>query len=123
MTQITAQIAIDKTGNSDYSDLMFTRNYWTKLNNNSNWRFLFNTINNLMSYRSYFSITHAYNNIGLYSLSLTLLSSNVSFYQIINITDSKLKKMIEKVNTLKVLIKWKAKNINRYNLKKYFKLI
>ena len=90
LTQNSGQIAIDTTRNSSYSDLVWnSTTQWTKLAEFSNWRFFLTTINNFTSYQNTLNIIHSYANIGLYKLSLTFLSSNISYQQIVNITDCK----------------------------------
>jgi len=86
--QGTGQIAIDTTGNASYSDLVWnTTTQWTKLAEFYNWRFYFTPIYNFTSYQNVLNVLHSYQNIGLYTLSLTFLSSNTTFQQIVNITD------------------------------------
>jgi len=89
LTQLTTLIAIDTKGNSSCSDLILTQNIWSKLNKNSNWRLYFTTITNFFSYQSNFGLTHYYSKIGLYYLSITFLSSNITFNKQINVTDCK----------------------------------
>ena len=90
LTQNTGRIAIDTTGNASYSDLVWNlTTQWTKLAEFSNWRFYLTTINNFTSYQNTLNIIHSYANIGLYTLSLTFLSSNISYQQTVNITDCK----------------------------------
>jgi hypothetical protein len=90
LTQNSGRIAIDTTRNSSYSDLVWnSTTQWTKLAEFSNWRFFLTTINNFTSYQNTLNIIHSYANIGLYKLSLTFLSSNISYQQIVNITDCK----------------------------------
>jgi hypothetical protein len=86
--QGTGQIAIDTTGNASYSDLVWnTTTQWTKLAEFYNWIFYFTPIYNFTSYQNVLNVLHSYQNIGLYTLSLTFLSSNTTFQQIVNITD------------------------------------
>jgi hypothetical protein len=88
LTQGTGKIAVDISGNATYSDLVWnTTTQWTKLAEFSNWRFYLTTINNFTSYTNTLNVLHSYANIGLYTLSLTFLSSNKTFQQIVNITD------------------------------------
>ncbi len=89
LNQLTALIAIDTTENSKFSDLMWIKNYWSKLNNNTNWRFYLTALNNFSSYQTYFSLTHTYKSIGIYNVTLTFSSSNETFMQSVNITDCK----------------------------------
>ena len=90
LTQNTGRIAIDTSGNASYSDLVWnSTTQWTKLAEFSNWRFYLTTINNFTSYQNTLNIIHSYANIGLYTLSLTFLSSNISYQQTVNITDCK----------------------------------
>ena len=91
LIQVTGQVSIDISGNASVSDLVWnTTTQWTQLAEFSNWRFYLTTINNFTSYVNSFSIQHKYANIGLYSLSLTFLSSNLTFQQLVNITDCKI---------------------------------
>ncbi len=47
LNQLTGRVAIDTTGNSSYSDLVWnSTTQWTKLAEFSNWRFFLTTINN-----------------------------------------------------------------------------
>lgn len=88
LTQTAGQVAIDITGNATYSDLVWnTTQQWTKLAEFSNWRFYLTPIYNFTSYQNTLNVLHTYANIGLYTLSLTFLSSNKTFQQIVNITD------------------------------------
>jgi hypothetical protein len=88
LTQNSGRIAIDTTGNSSYSDLVWnSTTQWTKLAEFSNWRFFLTTINNFTSYQNTLNIIHSYANIGLYNLTIIFPSSNLSFQQIVNITD------------------------------------
>ncbi len=92
LTQGTGKIAVDISGNATYSDLVWnTTTQWTKLAEFNNWRFYLTTINNFTSYTNTLNVLHSYANIGLYTLSLTFLSSNKTFQQIINVTDCNLK--------------------------------
>ena len=88
LIQNTGRVAIDNTVNATYSDLTWNNiTFWTKLNYNSNWRFYLTTINCLTSYQNSFSLSHVYSSIGSYNLSITFLSSNQTFLEIVNITD------------------------------------
>jgi len=90
LTQLTGKVAVDISGNATYSDLVWnTTTQWTKLAEFFNWRFYLTTINNFTSYQNTLNVLHSYSNIGLYTLSLTFLSSNKIFQQIVNITDCK----------------------------------
>jgi hypothetical protein len=90
LTQNTAKIAIDTTGNASYSDLVWnTTTQWTKLAEFSNMRFYLTPLTNFSSYQTLFNIMHTYKNIGLYNLAITFASSNETFNQIVNITDCK----------------------------------
>lgn len=90
LIQGTGRVAIDKAGNSTYSDLQWNPNTkWTKLTELSNWRFILAPINSFTSYQTYFNITHKYLSIGIYNLTLNFLSSNQVFGQIVNVTDCK----------------------------------
>ena len=88
LTQSTGKVAIDITGNATYSDLVWnTTQQWTKLAEFSNLRFYLTPLYNFTSYQNTLNVLHTYANIGLYTLSLTFLSSNKTFQQIVNITD------------------------------------
>ena len=90
LTQLTGKVAVDITGTANVSDLVWnTTTQWTKLAEFFNWRFYLTTINNFTSYQNTLNVLHSYSNIGLYTLSLTFLSSNKIFQQIVNITDCK----------------------------------
>jgi hypothetical protein len=90
LTQGTGLVAIDVTGNATYSDLVWnTTQQWTKLAEFSNLRFYLTPLYNFTSYQNTLNVLHSYANIGLYTLSLTFLSSNKTFQQIVNITDCK----------------------------------
>ena len=84
-----SKLAIDTSTNNTFSDMAWQGTIWANLNPVSNYRFYFKIFNNFTSYVNSFSIQHKYANIGLYSLSLTFLSSNLTFQQIVNITDCK----------------------------------
>ena len=91
LLQSTGRIALDKTSNPKYSDLVWnTQTQWTKLNDQKNWRFYLTTINTFSSYFTTFSINNVYANTGVYTITLTFLSSNQTYYQMVNITDCKL---------------------------------
>ena len=81
------KLAIDTSSNTTYSDMAWQGIIWAELNPISNWRFFFTTMNNFSSYINIFSLKHQYATIGLYNLSLTFLSSNLVYEQIVNITD------------------------------------
>ena len=81
------KLAIDTSSNNTFSDMAWQGTIWANLNPVSNYRFYFKTLNNFSSYVNSFSIQHQYASIGLYTLSLTFLSSNLVFKQLVNITD------------------------------------
>ena len=89
VNQTIGKIAIDTTGNSQYSDLQYssTSSLWTKLNTSSNYRLYLDTIDNFNSYQSTINITYTYANAGIYTITLTFPSSNQIFQQTVNITD------------------------------------
>jgi len=88
LTQGTGKIAIDTTGNASFSDMVWnTTTQWTKLAEFSKWRFYLRANYNFTSYQKLINVLHSYQSIGLYTLSLTFLSSNTVFQQIVNITD------------------------------------
>ena len=82
-------VAIDSSGDALYSD-MVVGNSLLSLSLDSNWRFYLNALTNFSSYQTIFSISHAYNSIGIYNIILTFSSSNVVFQQTVNITDCNL---------------------------------
>jgi len=90
LTQFTdsTSVAIDSSGSAMYSDVVWGTNL-QNLSSNSNWRLFLNPFTNFTSYQTSFSISHAYNTIGLYNIILTFLSSNLTFQQTVNITDCK----------------------------------
>ena len=90
LTQNTGKVAIDSSGNATYSDLSWQSLIWNPLNPNSKWRFYLTTMNNFTCYMNSISISHTYKAIGLYNLTMTFLSSNQTFQQVVNITDCKL---------------------------------
>ena len=63
---------------------------WTKLNENENWRFFLKAITNFNSYTNEFTVSHKYERIGIYELSIKFLTSGQSFWEIVNITDCKI---------------------------------
>ena len=84
----SSNIAIDKSGNASYSDMVWGTNL-NMLNSSSNWRFYLTTITNFTSYQSSLNIQHSYNYIGLYNLSILFTSSNQLYNMLVNITDCK----------------------------------
>ena len=82
----SSNIAIDKSGNASYSDMVWGTNL-NMLNSSSNWRFYLTTITNLTRYQSNLNIKHSYNYIGLYNLSILFTSSNQLYNMLVNITD------------------------------------
>ena len=90
LTQATGRVAIDITGNATYSDLVWnTTQQWTKLAEFSNRRFYLTPLFNFTSYQQSFNIKYSYTNIGVYTLSFSFKSSNITIQQTINITDCK----------------------------------
>ena len=87
LSQNTAKIAIDTSGNASFSDLAWQSSVWNSLSSNSKWRFYLTPITNLTIYQTSFSLSHTYKSIGLYNISLTFLSANETFIQVVNITD------------------------------------
>ena len=88
MTQTSGKVAIDTTGIASYSDMALGSIIWNQLSPASNWRFYLTAMTNFTSYQTSFSISHAYKSLGLYNISLRMLSSGETFQQTINITDS-----------------------------------
>ena len=92
LTQLAANLAIDKSGNTNFSDFNIDNiniGVFSRLNNLINYRFYLNALSNFKSYQSNFAITRSYRNAGIYSMSITFLSSSLTYYQTINVTDSK----------------------------------
>ena len=91
LTQTTGRVALDKTSNPKYCDLVWnSQTQWTEINSGSNWRFYISTISSFTSYFNSFNINHKYSTTGIYPITLTFLSSNQVFTQVVNITDCKL---------------------------------
>jgi len=85
----STNIALDQSGSAQYSDMIWGTNL-QQINATSNYRFYLTTISNFTVYQTNLLISHAYQKIGLYNLSINFPSSNKVFYHIINITDCKL---------------------------------
>ena len=93
----SGKLAIDTSTNLTYSDMAWQSPYgqiWANLSLNYYLRFYFKTLNNFSSFINTFTLQHKYPFTGLFNLSLTFLSSNTVFQQIVNITDCKLKNII-----------------------------
>jgi hypothetical protein len=88
LTQTTALVAIDSTGNSLFSDMFSANNVFMNLNINLNWRFYFNALTNISSYQVTVNIKHSYSNSGLYKLSMNFSNSSFAYNQNIDINDS-----------------------------------
>lgn len=86
LTQSTGKIAIDKSGNATYSDMVLSNGGYYKLNDTSNWRIFLNTITSFGSYKTSFLITYTYSALGNYEIMLTFISSNVTFFYDISVT-------------------------------------
>ena len=92
LIQGAGRIAIDMNGNATYSDLVWNLpTQWTRLSAVSLLRFYLTPLYNFTSYQNTLNVLHTYANIGLYTLSLTFLSSNNTFFQIVNVTDCNIK--------------------------------
>jgi len=89
--QNSSIIAVDSSGNSNYSDMYFRSELLHKLNPTSNWRFYFLAVNNFTSYNINFNITHQYLDAGEYSLDFLFINSNQSYNFSIFITQCKFK--------------------------------
>jgi len=90
LTQYTANIAIDVTGTATYSEMVSTYGIYSKLNNNTNYRFYLNALNNFAAYTKLISVQHSYTNIGIYPINIVFLnSSSITIQQIVNVTDCK----------------------------------
>jgi len=104
INQITGKIAINTTGNAKYSDLIGQTTSWSQLNSFANYMLYFITQFNSNFLTSIFAISHKYSGIGLYNLTVSLSTSNQSFYaQVVNITDCKFK-----INILLILKRFKT---------------
>ena len=90
LTQTTGYVALYTAGNASYSDMAWYSSVWNKLVATSNWRFYLSPLTNFSVYQNSFSLFHSYKWIGLYNLSITFLSANETFLQVVNITDCKL---------------------------------
>lgn len=88
LTQTTALVAIDSTGNSLFSDMFSANNVYMNLNINLNWRFYFNALTNISSYQVTVNIIHSYSNSGLYKLTMNFSNSSFAYSQNIDINDS-----------------------------------
>jgi hypothetical protein len=88
LTQATALVAIDSTGNSLFSDMFSANNVYMNLNINLNWRFYFNAIKKISSYQVTVNIKHSYSNSGLYKLTMNFSNSSFAYNQNIDINDS-----------------------------------
>ena len=88
LTQTTALVAIDSTGNSLFSDMFSANNIFMNLNINLNWRFYFNALTNISSYQVTVNIKHSYSNSGLYKLTMNFSNSSFAYNQNIDINDS-----------------------------------
>ena len=84
----TAKIAIDVSGTALYSDIAW-ESYLQKLNAYSNYRFYLQPVFNFSTYQVKINLYHRYSLAGLYNVSLTSLSSNQYFENLMNITDCK----------------------------------
>ena len=89
LTQYGASVAIDTIDSTGFSDFNIDNGVYSRLNNVLNWQFYLNAMTNFSSYQSNFTISHSYSNAGLYNMSITILSSGVTYYQTVYVTDSK----------------------------------
>jgi len=92
LTQLGANLAIDTSGNTTFSDFNIDNiniGVLSRLNNLINYQFYLNALTNFTSYQSNFAVTRSFKNASLYNMSITFLSSNLTYYQTININDSK----------------------------------
>ena len=86
MTQITGKVAIDITGNTTYSDLVWnTTTQWTALAEFYNWNFYLTPLTNFSSYWTSFNIAHTYYKVGTYKVAILFTSSNQTFTYTITI--------------------------------------
>ena len=89
LTQYGASVAIDTIDSTGFSDFNIDNGVYSRLNNVLNWQFYLNAMTNFSSYQSNLTISHSYSNAGLYNMSITILSSGVTYYQTVYVTDSK----------------------------------
>lgn len=89
LTQSTGRIAIDTSGKCAYSDLVWKSTVWLGINKTSNWRMYINPITNFTSYEANFKISHFYKQTGFYNFSISFLSSNQKFTELVYIIDCK----------------------------------
>lgn len=82
------RVAVDQSGNAFYSDIAW-KPYLERLNGFSLDRFYLRQITNFTSYQATINLYHTYSQAGLYPISITTISSNQTFENIINITDCK----------------------------------
>ena len=106
LTQTTGYIALCTAGNSTYSDLAWKNTVWNPLVANLNWRFYLTPTTNFSIYQNSFNIFRTYSSIGLYNLSITFLSSNQTFLQIVNVTECKFN-FVNQIYTILVFIRGK----------------
>lgn len=88
--QITGKLAVDQSNKSVFADLLWSKNTWTAMNSNYNYRLYLNATTDYNVNRFYFNIVYTYSKIGLYNLSIDCVNSNVSYQQMININDCKI---------------------------------
>lgn len=87
--QTTGKVALDQSGNASFSDLEWYSFRWSKLNENSNWRFYLNTLNEFSSYLLNLNLVHTYESKGLYTLNVEILDSSLILKQTVNVTQCK----------------------------------
>lgn len=87
--QATGKVALDQSGNASFSDLEWYSFRWSKLNENSNWRFYLNTLNEFSSYLLNLNLVHTYKSKGLYTLNVEILDSSLILKQTVNVTQCK----------------------------------
>jgi len=70
--------------------MVSTYEIYSKLNENKNYRFYLNTLNNFEVYTSQINIQHSYASKGNYPINIVFLnSSSITIQQLVNITDCK----------------------------------
>ena len=103
LTQTSSQIAIDTTGNSAFSDLVWTSTFWSKLNEFQNYRLYFKALNNFTSYFNSFELSHSYSTIGTFNIMLSFSGSAQVLTQQVLVTDCKLNLPV--TNIILIIIK------------------
>lgn len=80
LKQTTGKVSVDQSGTAIYSDMMLLTSILTKLSSGNNWRFFFNTIDDLTVNLATITFTQAYAAKGTYTMTLTS-TKNSAIYQ------------------------------------------